>query len=134
MRYIDFENIITPTQMGRYKNACGSDTRKAMTLYRKNLKLSQKMFTVISCFEIALRNSIDKLYTANLGNDWLKNAVAQRGNFDNSNFRLTKKTSTMPLSNLGLIIHTLNLWQSWAMAFGGICLPIISLGRVAKLC
>lgn len=30
-----------------------------MTLYRKNLQLSRELFTIISCFEIALRNAID---------------------------------------------------------------------------
>ncbi|MCS6935728.1 MAG: hypothetical protein NZM35_11370 [Chitinophagales bacterium] len=40
--------------MSRYKTACGGNSKKAMTLYRKNLQLSQEIFTVISCFEIAL--------------------------------------------------------------------------------
>lgn len=42
----------------KYVSACGGDTRRAMTLYRYNLKLSQEMFTLISCFEMALRNRI----------------------------------------------------------------------------
>ncbi len=33
--------------------ACGGNTIKAMTLYRYNLKLSQELLTVISCFEVA---------------------------------------------------------------------------------
>ena len=37
--------------MMRYVNACGGDTRKAMTLYRYNLRLSQEVFTVICCYE-----------------------------------------------------------------------------------
>ena len=35
------------------------DTRRAMTLYRYNLRQSQEMFTIISCFEVVLRNRID---------------------------------------------------------------------------
>ena len=62
MKYIDFENIMSPARMSRYLQATGFDTRKAMTLYRKNLKLSQEMFTLISCFEIALRNKINDQY------------------------------------------------------------------------
>ena len=46
--------------MKRYVEACGGDTRKAMTLYRYNLQLSQELFTIISCFEVALRNAINK--------------------------------------------------------------------------
>ena len=49
--------------MKRYVQACGGDTRKAMTLYRYNLQLSQELFTIISCFEVALRNAINKELT-----------------------------------------------------------------------
>ena len=49
--------------MERYVTACGGDTRKAMTLYRYNLQVSQEMFTIVSCFEVALRNAIDRKLT-----------------------------------------------------------------------
>ncbi len=76
--------------MSRYLAACGGNSKKAMTLYRKNLQLSQELFTVISCFEIALRNAIDKQLLLTLGNDWLRNGAAAGGIFDNQNCRLTK--------------------------------------------
>ena len=57
--------------MSRYLNACVNDTRKAMTLYRLNLKLSQELFTIVSCFEVALTNAIDRHYTILKGPDWL---------------------------------------------------------------
>ncbi|UYQ95784.1 hypothetical protein MKQ68_11790 [Chitinophaga horti] len=59
MNYADFEAVISPSRMNRYLAAAGNNTRKAMTLYRLNLKASQEMFTVISVFEVALRNAID---------------------------------------------------------------------------
>ena len=90
MKYRDFENIITSARLNRYLAACGGDSRKAMTLYRKNLQLSQEMFTVISCFEITLRNRIDKHYTLSLGNNWLQNAASVNGIFDNKNCRHTQ--------------------------------------------
>jgi hypothetical protein len=34
------------------------------------------MFTVLSCFEVALRTKFDKHYTAIYGNNWLRNAAA----------------------------------------------------------
>lgn len=58
--------------MERYLTACGGDTRKAMTLYRYNLQISQEMFTIVSCFEVALRNAIDRKLTEDLGAEWLK--------------------------------------------------------------
>lgn len=75
--------------MSRYLTACGNDSKKAMTLYRKNLQLSQELFTSISCFEIALRNAIDRHYLSIHGSDWLHQAVATGGMFDNSRCRLT---------------------------------------------
>ena len=59
MRFSDFESIMSSKRMTRYVNACGGNTRKAMTLYRYNLRLSQEVFTIISCYEVALRNAID---------------------------------------------------------------------------
>lgn len=53
-----------------------------MTLYRLNLNLSQEVFTLLSCFEVAIRNSIDAVLVANLGCDWLRDAVMPGGIFD----------------------------------------------------
>ena len=53
-----------------------------MTLYRYNTKVSMEMFAVVGAFEIALRNSIDKIMTAHFGKDWLRNAVFPGGIFD----------------------------------------------------
>lgn len=69
--------------MRKYVNACGGDTRKAMTLYRLNLRISQEIFTIISCFEVALRNSIDRQMVARWGNDWLRDFVLPGGLFFN---------------------------------------------------
>lgn len=63
-----------------------------MTLYRKNLKLSQELFTVISCFEVVLRNKIDQHYTNKFGTDWLRDAVSIGGMFANQNCRTTAQT------------------------------------------
>lgn len=82
MRYNEFEDTISPERMQRYVLACGNDTRRAMTLYRYNLKLSQEMFTLISCFEVSLRNKINKEMVANFGNDWLRDFILPGGRFD----------------------------------------------------
>ncbi len=86
--------------MSRYLTACGGDTRKAMTLYRKNLQLSQELFTVISCFEVTLRNAVDRQCLASLGNDWLRNASMTGGVFDNHNCRVTKSNIIDALGKL----------------------------------
>ena len=79
MKYKDFENIISPERMRKYNVACGGNTVQAMTLYRYNLRLSQEMFVVVSCFEVALRNRIDAVMKAHLGNDWLRDLILPGG-------------------------------------------------------
>lgn len=101
MEYSQFENIISPPRMSRYLNACNGNTKKAMTLYRLNLKLSQKFFTLISCFEIALRNKIDNECISSLGNDWLKLGTQQNDIFDNCNCRHTKQSINDAIRKLG---------------------------------
>lgn len=64
MKFTNFERILSPERLNRYVAACGNDTRKAMSLYRMNLYLSQEVFTLLSCFEVALRNAIDRELTA----------------------------------------------------------------------
>jgi hypothetical protein len=56
-----------------------------MTLYRLNLRLSQELFSVVSCFEIALRNAIDQHYTEKKGLDWLRNAALPGGMYNVKN-------------------------------------------------
>ena len=87
--------------MSRYLAACNFDTRKAMTLYRKNVKLSQALFTILNCFEIALRNKIDHFYLQHLGNEWLKNSATSGGIFNNRQCTNTKVTITNSMQKLG---------------------------------
>ena len=77
--------------MNRYLNACGGNSRKAMTLYRYNLRLSQDMFTIISCYEVALRNAIDAIMVQRFGPDWLRDSILPGGLFSNPRFGDTAK-------------------------------------------
>ena len=77
--FLEFERIVSQKRLRRYVNACGGDTRKALTLYRYNLRISREMFTMISCFEVAFRNAIDNELTARYGNEWLKDSVSTGG-------------------------------------------------------
>ena len=82
MNYKEFERIVSQKRMSRYLQACGGDTRKAVTLYRYNIQLSQVMFAIICHFEVALRNAVDTVLSAHLGKEWLKEAAAPGGIFD----------------------------------------------------
>ncbi len=82
MKYTELQHILSPERLNRYLTACGGDTRKTMTLYRLNLNLSQEVFTLLSCFEVALRNAINRQLTVRLGDDWLRDAILPGGIFD----------------------------------------------------
>lgn len=90
MKFEVFKRIISEPRINRYLNSVGNDSRKAMTLYRKNLRLSQEIFTIISCFEVALRNAIDMHYTQLYGPEWLKDFVIKGGRFDVNNCQKTR--------------------------------------------
>ena len=90
MKYIDFEKIMSAKRMERYLTACGGNTRKAMTLYRYNLQISQEMFTIVSCFEVALRNAIDHKLSANLGENWLRDSIMPNGIFSEPILKKTR--------------------------------------------
>ena len=81
MRYSDFEDVMSPERLHKYVVVCGNDTKRAMMLYRYNMKLSQEMFGVINCFEVALRNRINKALVAQFGCDWLRDFVLPGGQF-----------------------------------------------------
>ena len=76
-----------------------------MTLYRKNLQLSQELFTVISCFEVALRNAIDAKSVPALGNDWLRDGAAGGGIFDTPRCYLTRQNINTAIGNLHVYSH-----------------------------
>lgn len=105
MRYSEFASIMTTARMNRYLVACGGNTRKAMTLYRKNLQLTQELFTVISCFEVALRNAIDITIRPTLGNDWLRDAASTAGIFDTPKCRLTRDNIIDAIGKLHTYSH-----------------------------
>lgn len=101
MRYRDFEIIMSTPRLNRYRTACSGNTKKAMALYRLNLRLSQELFTVVSCFEVALRNAIDRHFVPIHGAHWLRDAVSTGGIFNNAACRFTERIINDALGSLG---------------------------------
>lgn len=62
MRYVEFEELVSPQRLGRYNNACKDHVLKTLTLYRANIRISQAFLAVLSIFEVVLRNKIDLHY------------------------------------------------------------------------
>lgn len=109
MKYKDFETVLSSQRLQRYVVSCSGNTRKAMTLYRENLHLSQEMFTIISCFEVALRNAIDQRLIVSLGPDWLRDSILPGGIFTAPQFHATYRIIHKAYSRLldeGIYSHT----------------------------
>lgn len=73
---------ISVPRFSRYLAACNNSQERAEMLYRANLRLSEKMYSIIGLFEIILRNSIDRHFIPLKGNTWLEDAVVEGGYFD----------------------------------------------------
>lgn len=109
MKYNDFQRVLSVKRLSRYLEASGGNTRSAMSLYRLNLHLSQEMFTIVSCFEIALRNAIDKELTDKYGNDWLRDIVLPGGAYEGKSCEVSKKIIEKAYNRLcdkGLYTHS----------------------------
>lgn len=87
MNFQEFQAILSSERLQRYLTACDNDTRKTMTLYRLNLNLSQEVFTLLSCFEVAIRNAINRILIERLGEDWLRDSIMTGGIFDTPSCR-----------------------------------------------
>ena len=96
MKYTAFENILSFARLRRYLNACGGNTKQAMTLYRLNLRLSEELLTIICCFEVTLRNNINNHFL-NTGANRLRDAAKIERIFDNRNCRLTAKNINLAI-------------------------------------
>lgn len=78
MNYEDYEKAFSQARMNRYLWACGGDKRKALSLYRHNVKLCQKFYGILNVFEVVLRNAIHLHYQAHFGEkDWILNQCAE---------------------------------------------------------
>ena len=85
MKYKDFEDAFSAARLNKYKNACGGDTNKALTLYRHNVKLCQKFYGVLNIFEIILRNAINQHYAAHFNDaDWIYHQLQSGGMLEHS--------------------------------------------------
>ncbi len=82
MKFLDFENAVSPPRLARYLNATGGNRAKALYLYRVNVHLGQEMYGLLGLFEVVLRNAIDRHYANQFSDpDWLIHQCAPSGMF-----------------------------------------------------
>jgi hypothetical protein len=75
----NLHTAISPLRFNRYLAACGNSRIRALKLYRANLRLSEKMYSVLGVFEVILRNSIDRHFSSTKGTTWLEDAALPDG-------------------------------------------------------
>ncbi|MBQ8958611.1 MAG: hypothetical protein IJ057_08970 [Bacteroidales bacterium] len=72
MIYPDFEVAFSAARLNKYRKVCNGNHNKALTLYRHNVKLCQKFYSVLNVFEIVLRNAVNNHYTIVFNDtDWI---------------------------------------------------------------
>lgn len=77
-----FHTAVSAPRFNKYLNSCDNNKRKAHKLYRANLALSEKLYSVIGIFEVILRNSIDRHFKNIYGDTWLEDAASPGGYLD----------------------------------------------------
>lgn len=106
MKYHQFESAFSAARLSKYKNACGGNTVKALTLYRYNVRLCQKFYGVLSIFEIVLRNAINKHFSSHFNDaDWIYHQLQNGG--------MLAKANT----------HQIRWFHLSVSVFGHICSP-----------
>lgn len=71
------QKLYSTARIGKYLKACNGDKRKAMRLYRYNLRLCQRFYGVLSLFEVVLRNAVNNHYMSYYSDlDWVVNQAA----------------------------------------------------------
>ncbi len=80
MKYREYEVAFSPARLNKYLAACRGSICAALTLYRHNVKLCQKFYGILNCFEVVLRNAINEHYKSLfMDSDWIKNQMKSGG-------------------------------------------------------
>lgn len=106
MRFKEFEALISPQRLLRYRLACGNDTRKTMMLYRGNIRISSAFLATVGIFEVVLRNKIDAHYRVlfpaqSIGQEWLLASTLPGGFFTGASCIRSFQKITQAYSTLG---------------------------------
>jgi hypothetical protein len=80
MKYKNLEEILSKERLNKYLQVTSQDKRRAIRLYKANLKVSQAFLPVFSVFEVVLRNKLDSVLEHYFGDaDWILNQKQHLG-------------------------------------------------------
>jgi hypothetical protein len=106
MKYIEFEELMSPQRLGRYNTACKDHVLKTLTLYQANIRMSQAVLAVLSIFEVVLRNKIDRHYKSRFSGkagkpEWLLASTLPGGIFTSKGCESSQNKITHAYAKLG---------------------------------
>lgn len=70
MLFEGLEGALSPDRFGTYLAWAGGDRERAVELYTLNARLSEALYTPLHIVEVALRNRIHGVMSAQFGNTW----------------------------------------------------------------
>jgi hypothetical protein len=66
---------ISDQRLRGYLAEAGGNLDAALTLYERNTKLSESLYTPLQCLEICLRNTLNNQIVQTYGQDWMERGV-----------------------------------------------------------
>lgn len=79
MKFKDFRYFFSTARINRYLLATGNSSKRAVKLYKANLRITQSFHPLLGVFEVVLRNRINDILTAHFTDpDWI---IHQKGGF-----------------------------------------------------
>lgn len=70
--YEELEQYLSKARLMPYLNLANNNKEKAIDLYKDNIEMSKSFYTLLSYFEIFLRNKIDTTLIKHISKDWFK--------------------------------------------------------------
>jgi len=70
----NIDSYLSQARFQRYRDLCNNNDKKAIQLYKANIRLSQSFYPLLTILEISLRNSIDNFYSNYFSDpNWMRN-------------------------------------------------------------
>jgi hypothetical protein len=67
------ESMLSSDRFETYVKLASGNKRKALRLYKKNILISHRFYTIIHILEVCLRNKIDECLIKRFGSNWYEN-------------------------------------------------------------
>ncbi len=122
MKYNEFEQLISPARLAKYKAACANNNKRIFKLYRANIRLSGAVLAVLGMFEVVLRNKIDVHYKAQFpaisgAHEWLLGATLPGGFLTNPGCHNSSIKINQSYTDLGIHYTHDRLLASLSLGF-----------------